>query len=81
MSGGVSGKEGDNRAKYTRGSIAGTMFKTALTMLPATLAMSGYNMADTFFVGRLGGEAPLAAMAHAFPYHADERCVLRLGSG
>lgn len=67
MSNDVSGKEGDKRAKYTRGSIAGTMFKTALTMLPATLAMSGYNMADTFFVGRLGGEAPLAAMGFTFP--------------
>lgn len=54
-------------AEYTRGSIAATMIKTAFAMLASTLAMSAYNIADTFFVGRLGGEAPLAAMGFTFP--------------
>ena len=49
------------KAEYVRGSVGTTMLKTACAMLAGTLAMSAYNIADTFFVGRLGGEAPLAA--------------------
>jgi len=54
------------RAEYTRGSIGATMMKTALAMLAGTLAMSGYNIADTYFVGKLGGAEPLAAMGLRF---------------
>lgn len=43
------------------------MLKTAVAMLASTLAMSGYNIADTFFVGHIGGVAPLAAMGFTFP--------------
>ncbi len=56
----------ENRAVYTQGSIAKTMLKTALAMVPGTFAMSGYNIADTYFVGQLG-ETPLAAMGFTFP--------------
>ena len=56
-----------NEATYTHGSIGWTMFRTAIEMLPATLAMQGYNMADTFFVGQLHDEKPLAAMGFTFP--------------
>lgn len=54
-------------AEYTHGSIASTMLRTAFAMLASTLAMSAYNVADTFFVGRMGGESPLAAMGFTFP--------------
>ena len=56
-----------NEATYTHGSIGWTMFRTAIEMLPATLAIQGYNMADTFFVGQLHDEKPLAAMGFTFP--------------
>lgn len=55
-----------DNAAYTRGSIRGTMIKTGFAMLAGTLAMSGYNIADTYFVGRLG-KSPLAAMGFTFP--------------
>ena len=56
-------------AVYTRGSIQGTMLKTGCAMLAGTLAMSGYNIADTYFVGQLG-KSPLAVAienAQKFP--------------
>ena len=55
-----------DNAAYTRGSIEGTMLKTGFAMLAGTLAMSGYNIADTYFVGQLG-KSPLAAMGFIFP--------------
>ena len=54
-------------AEYTRGSIPVMMLKTAAAMLASTLAMSGYNIADTYFVGQLGSREPLAAMGFTFP--------------
>ncbi len=54
-------------AQYTRGSIPAMMLKTAGAMLASTLSMSGYNIADTYFVGQLGGSEPLAAMGFTFP--------------
>lgn len=63
----MKAEEHQIQAEYTRGSIAATMIRTAFAMLASTLAMSAYNIADTFFVGRLGGEAPLAAMGFTFP--------------
>ncbi len=56
-----------DNAVYTRGSIGGTMLKTAFAMVAGTLAMSGYNIADTYFVGQLSGAEPLAAMGFTFP--------------
>ncbi|MDR0932729.1 MAG: hypothetical protein LBM70_06900, partial [Victivallales bacterium] len=55
-----------DNAVYTRGSVQGTMLKTGFAMLSGTLAMSGYNIADTYFVGQLG-KSPLAAMGFTFP--------------
>ena len=43
------------------------MCSTALSMIPATLALCGYNLADTYFVGRLPGVNPLAAMGFTLP--------------
>ncbi|MBN2640169.1 MAG: MATE family efflux transporter [Victivallales bacterium] len=63
-------------AKYTRGSIGGTMIKTALSMIPATLALSGYNIADTYFVSKLGTN-PLAAMGFTFPLVMLAGCIFR----
>ncbi len=65
-----------DQAVYTRGSIRGTMFRTAISMLPGTLAMSGYNFADTFFVSKLGSE-PLAAMGFTMPVVFFISCIFR----
>lgn len=58
-------------AVYTQGPIARSMIKTALAMIPATLALSGYNLVDAYFVGRLVGksaaDAPMAAMGFTLP--------------
>ena len=70
------------KAEYTRGSIGRTMLKAALAMLPATLAMSGYNITDTFFIGRLGSAIPLAAMGYTFPVIMLIGCIFYgLGTG
>ena len=68
-------------AVYTRGSIQGTMLKTGFAMLAGTLAMSGYNIADTYFVGQLG-KSPLAARGFTFPVIMLIGCLFRgLASG
>ncbi len=64
-------------AVYTRGSIGGTMLKTGFAMLAATLAMSGYNIVDTYFIGRLPGAIPLAAMGFSFPVVMLTGCIFR----
>ena len=66
----------NKKALYTHGSIGGTMIKTALSMIPATLAISGYNIADTYFVSRLG-TLPLAAMGFTFPMVMLIGCIYR----
>ena len=63
------------RAEYTHGRIGVTMLKTATAMLAGTLAMSGYNIADTYFVGRIGGAEPLAAMGFTFPIVMLVGCI------
>ncbi len=71
-----------NNAAFTRGSIGGTMIKTAFAMVAGTLAMSGYNIADTYFVGQLPGAEPLAAMGFTFPVIMLVGCVFHgLGIG
>ena len=62
----VRGRKGDNKT-YTRGPIGATMLRTALVMLPGTLAISGYNLVDAYFVGRLNGDAPMAAIGLTAP--------------
>ena len=68
------------RAEYIHGPVGTTMLKTACAMLAGTLAMSGYNISDTFFVGQLGGEAPLAAMGFTFPVVMLVGCIFH-GTG
>lgn len=71
----------NTQASYTRGSIGGTMLKTAASMIPATLAISGYNIVNTYFVAKLG-TLPLAAMGFTFPMVMLIGCVYRgLGVG
>ncbi len=65
------------QAVYTTGSIRGIMLKTTLAMLAGTLAMSGYNLADTYFIGRLSGDAPLAAMGFTLPIIMLVGCIFR----
>ena len=62
--------------KYTTGPIGSVMLKTALSMLPGTLAVSGYNVVDTFFVSRLG-TLPMAAMSFTFPIIMLIGCLFR----
>ena len=62
----IRGRKGDNKT-YTKGPIGATMLRTALVMLPGTLAISGYNLVDAYFVGRLNGDAPMAAIGLTAP--------------
>ena len=64
------------KSNYTRGSIGGTMLKTAFAMLAGTLAMSGYNIVDTYFVGNLG-KIPMAAMGFTMPIVMLVGCLFR----
>lgn len=69
------------KANYLSGTIGKTMFKTALAMLPGTIAVSGYNLADTYFVAKLG-TLPLAAMGFTFPVIMILGCIFHgLGVG
>lgn len=69
------------KTNYTAGSIGRTMIRTMIAMLPGTLAISGYNIADTFFVAKLG-TAPLAAMGFTFPVIMLVNCIFHgLGVG
>ncbi|MDO4586845.1 MAG: MATE family efflux transporter [Planctomycetia bacterium] len=43
------------------------MFLSALSMLPGTIAISGYNLADTYFVSQMNDWRELAAMGYSFP--------------
>ncbi|MEA4862524.1 MAG: MATE family efflux transporter [Victivallaceae bacterium] len=61
---------------YTRGSIMGTLFRSSISMLPGTLAITGYNLADTLFVAKLG-TIPLAAMGYTFPVIVLVNCFYR----
>jgi putative MATE family efflux protein len=62
----IRGRKGENKT-YTKGPIGATMLRTALVMLPGTLAISGYNLVDAYFVGRLDGDAPMAAIGLTAP--------------
>ena len=64
-------------AYYTTGPIRRGMCRTALAMIPATLALCGYNLADTYFVGKLPGVNPLAAMGFTLPVVMLIGCVFR----
>ena len=70
------------KAEYTKGNIVATMLKTSIAMLASTIAVSGYNVADTFFVGQLRGAEPLAAMGFTFPVVMLVGCIfMGIGAG
>ena len=74
---------GPDRRKgvYTSGPIGTRMLKTAAAMLMGTLAMSGYNIVDTYFVSGLGG-TKLAAMGFTFPVIMLIGCLFHgIGTG
>jgi putative MATE family efflux protein len=64
------------KSGYVHGTIGATMLKTAASMIPATLAISGYHVADTYFVAQLG-TIPLAAMGFTFPMVMLIGCIYR----
>lgn len=69
------------KSNYLTGTIGTTMLRTALSMLPGTIAVSGYNLADTYFVSSLG-TLPLAAMGFTFPVIMILGCIFHgLGVG
>ena len=59
---------------YLQGPIIRTMLATGIAMIPATLAMSLFNIVDTYFVSRLGVSA-LAAMGFCFPIVSIISCI------
>ncbi len=65
------------QSAYLTGPIRRTMIRTAFAMLAGTIAMSGYNIADTYFVGKLPGQTPLAAIGFTFPIIMLLGCVFR----
>jgi len=54
------------RARLTDGPVGRTLLALALPMVVGLFAVIGFNLADTFFVARLGTR-PLAAMGFTFP--------------
>ncbi|MCQ2380150.1 MAG: MATE family efflux transporter [Victivallaceae bacterium] len=54
------------KANFTTGPIFAAMLRTAASVIIGTLAISAYNLTDTFFVARLG-TVPMAAMGFTFP--------------
>ncbi len=53
-------------SKLLQNSVRRTLFQMAFPMLAGTIAMHSYNLADTWYVSRLG-TVPLAAMGYVFP--------------
>jgi putative MATE family efflux protein len=54
------------RPDMLRDNVAGALFRLVLPMIPGTLSIVLFNVADTYFVGQLGAD-PLAAMSFSFP--------------
>lgn len=61
---------------FVSGTIGGTMLKTAVAMIPGTLAISGFNLADTYFVSQLGSRQQ-AAIGLTFPVIMLLGCFFR----
>jgi len=55
-----------HRARLTDGPVGRALLSLALPMVVGLFAVIGFNLADTFFVARLGTR-PLAAMGFTFP--------------
>ncbi len=56
----------NDHATLTRGPVGPTLFRLAGSMMIGFVAGAAFNIADTYFVGKLGTEA-LAAMGFTFP--------------
>jgi putative MATE family efflux protein len=54
------------RPDMVNDGVASALFRLVLPMIPGTLSIVLFNLADTYFVGRLGAD-PLAAMSFSFP--------------
>lgn len=54
------------RPDMLRDPIASTLARLVLPLIPGTLSIVLFNLADTYFVGQLGAD-PLAAMSFSFP--------------
>ena len=68
-------------ARLTEGPVGRSLVLLALPMLGGTFAMTAFNLADTYFVSRLGTK-PLAAMGFTFPVVMLIGCIVRgLGMG
>ena len=59
-------KTEENRARITEDPIGRTLFRLTVPMIFGILSMVAFNLADTFFVGKLGKEQ-LAALSFTFP--------------
>ncbi|MBE6405073.1 MAG: MATE family efflux transporter [Lentisphaerae bacterium] len=69
------------KSDFVSAPIGKTMLKTAVPMLAGTLALSGYNIADTYFIGKLG-ENELAAVGFTMPVAMFAGCIFHgLGTG
>lgn len=55
-----------NRPDMVRDRVGSALFRLLLPMIPGTLSIVLFNLADTFFVGQLGA-LQLAAMSFSFP--------------
>lgn len=65
----------------TEGPIARTLLGLALPMVAGLVAVTLFNVVDTWFIGQLGAE-PLAAMSFTFPVIMVVNCVtLGIGVG
>lgn len=64
----------NTKAQYTKGSIQKTIIKSAFPMLAATIAISGYNVVDTYYVSQLG-KRHLAAIGFTFPIIMLVNCI------
>lgn len=70
----MSSSKKENINRFVEGPIVKTLLLTSLAMIPGTLAMSIFNIVDTYFVSRLG-TAALAAMGYCFPVMMIINCV------
>ncbi len=69
------------RRDLTQGSVGKNITNQSLGMMVGMLSMVGYNLVDTFFVGKLG-TSQLAAMSFTFPVSmAANSIALGLGVG
>ncbi|HNT34222.1 MAG TPA: MATE family efflux transporter, partial [bacterium] len=83
MSTATESSESSNRpmSVLVHRSVRQTLFRMAFPMLAGTFAMNAYNLADTWFVSRLG-TLPLAAMGFTFPVIMLLTCLASgLGTG